>query len=322
MPPARRAPEVAGPLSRPGVGRLRHRPDPRLPLVRGHRAADRAAERGGPSGTAPAYGRDRLLGGLRAAGGRALPARLGRTAERIRDVLPGDGPRLGFRGVAALHPGRGCRTPQPYRRGHPHRRTHPHRERVARRRDPSCDGDGRAGRGSPLSHRLTRSPRPDPDRRHRHRPAGHHRPAAPARPAQPGPRHRGQNAVRRQTAHTRGADAQGRPAGGVHRGGHTGGVDRQCRTRGLPGRAGGPDQRPQIRSRQPHFGPGAPCRKGDHRGGQYGRFRLAGRVPGGSGRGLAGLRERVDVLGGDFTAGRQTAGGFVVRARIPAGSPS
>ncbi|WP_443073670.1 sensor histidine kinase [Streptomyces sp. NBC_01429] len=44
--------------------------------------------------------------------------------------------------------------------------------------------------------------------------------------------------------------------------------------------------------------------------------------PGGSGRGLAGLRERVDVLGGDFSAGRGTGGGFVVRARIPAGSPS
>nr|WP_086879324.1 MULTISPECIES: sensor histidine kinase [Streptomyces violaceusniger group] len=44
--------------------------------------------------------------------------------------------------------------------------------------------------------------------------------------------------------------------------------------------------------------------------------------PGGSGRGLAGLRERVDVLGGDFHAGARTNGGFVVRARIPAGSPS
>ncbi|GDY59762.1 hypothetical protein SVIO_103850 [Streptomyces violaceusniger] len=44
--------------------------------------------------------------------------------------------------------------------------------------------------------------------------------------------------------------------------------------------------------------------------------------PGGSGRGLAGLRERVDVLGGDFHAGARTCGGFVVRARIPAGSPS
>ncbi|MEU5660732.1 histidine kinase [Streptomyces sp. NPDC047737] len=43
---------------------------------------------------------------------------------------------------------------------------------------------------------------------------------------------------------------------------------------------------------------------------------------GGSGRGLAGLRERVGVLGGDFSADRQPDGGFLVRARIPAGSPS
>ncbi|GLY91302.1 sensor histidine kinase [Actinoallomurus iriomotensis] len=44
--------------------------------------------------------------------------------------------------------------------------------------------------------------------------------------------------------------------------------------------------------------------------------------PGGSGRGLAGLRERVDALGGEFSADRQANGGFVARARIPAGSPS
>ncbi|AUH40862.1 sensor histidine kinase [Streptomyces sp. CMB-StM0423] len=44
--------------------------------------------------------------------------------------------------------------------------------------------------------------------------------------------------------------------------------------------------------------------------------------PGGSGRGLAGLRERVDVLGGEFSAGGETGRGFVVRARIPAGSVS
>ncbi len=44
--------------------------------------------------------------------------------------------------------------------------------------------------------------------------------------------------------------------------------------------------------------------------------------PGGSGRGLAGLRERVDLLGGDFSADRRVGGGFVVRARIPAGSLS
>ncbi|MBB4686697.1 sensor histidine kinase [Amycolatopsis jiangsuensis] len=42
--------------------------------------------------------------------------------------------------------------------------------------------------------------------------------------------------------------------------------------------------------------------------------------PGGSGRGLTGLRERVTVLGGDFSAGRAGGGGFVVRARIPTGS--
>ncbi|WP_405108718.1 histidine kinase [Micromonospora sp. NBC_01405] len=44
-------------------------------------------------------------------------------------------------------------------------------------------------------------------------------------------------------------------------------------------------------------------------------------APGGSGRGLAGLRERVGVLGGEFSAGRRS-GSFVVRARIPTGSPS
>ncbi|CAM5241228.1 sensor histidine kinase [Streptomyces fumanus] len=37
----------------------------------------------------------------------------------------------------------------------------------------------------------------------------------------------------------------------------------------------------------------------------------------GSGRGLAGLRERVGVLGGDFSAGGGPDGAFTVRARIP-----
>ena len=43
---------------------------------------------------------------------------------------------------------------------------------------------------------------------------------------------------------------------------------------------------------------------------------------GGSGRGLAGLGQRVDALGGEFSADRRADGGFVVRARIPAGSVS
>jgi signal transduction histidine kinase len=40
--------------------------------------------------------------------------------------------------------------------------------------------------------------------------------------------------------------------------------------------------------------------------------------PGGSGRGLAGLRDRVEALDGVFSADRRPGGGFVVRARIPA----
>ena len=47
-----------------------------------------------------------------------------------------------------------------------------------------------------------------------------------------------------------------------------------------------------------------------------------GASPGGSGRGLTGLRERVDVLGGRFSAGHRPGGGFVVTACIPAGSDS
>ncbi|MCO8273783.1 histidine kinase [Actinoplanes sp. TRM 88003] len=43
-------------------------------------------------------------------------------------------------------------------------------------------------------------------------------------------------------------------------------------------------------------------------------------APGGGGRGLTGLRERVGTLGGDFSAGPQPRGGFVVTARIPAGA--
>ncbi|WP_202873418.1 ATP-binding protein [Kribbella capetownensis] len=44
------------------------------------------------------------------------------------------------------------------------------------------------------------------------------------------------------------------------------------------------------------------------------------RSPGGSGRGLVGLRERANALGGEFDADREADGRFVVRARIPTGS--
>ncbi|WP_374728265.1 sensor histidine kinase [Catenuloplanes atrovinosus] len=43
---------------------------------------------------------------------------------------------------------------------------------------------------------------------------------------------------------------------------------------------------------------------------------------GGSGRGLAGLRDRVELFGGEFDAGPAPDGGFTVRARIPIGDPA
>ncbi|MEV5408944.1 histidine kinase [Thermopolyspora sp. NPDC052614] len=46
------------------------------------------------------------------------------------------------------------------------------------------------------------------------------------------------------------------------------------------------------------------------------------RSPGGSGRGLTGLGERVAALGGEFSADRRDDGGFAVTARIPAGGAS
>jgi signal transduction histidine kinase len=45
--------------------------------------------------------------------------------------------------------------------------------------------------------------------------------------------------------------------------------------------------------------------------------RLAGTRPPGTGRGTTGMRERVSMLGGQFTAGPQPGGGFRVHAAIP-----
>lgn len=52
----------------------------------------------------------------------------------------------------------------------------------------------------------------------------------------------------------------------------------------------------------------------DGRGGDCG-------ADGSLGHGLAGMRERVGVFGGELVAGPRTAGGFAVRARLPLGAP-
>jgi signal transduction histidine kinase len=47
---------------------------------------------------------------------------------------------------------------------------------------------------------------------------------------------------------------------------------------------------------------------------------LTGEV--GGGQGLTGMRERVEVFGGELQAGPRPGGGFTVRARLPVGEPS
>ena len=47
-----------------------------------------------------------------------------------------------------------------------------------------------------------------------------------------------------------------------------------------------------------------------------------GASPGGTGSGIAGMRERADALGGRLEAGPDPGGGFAVTAHLPLGGPS
>ncbi|WP_125777423.1 sensor histidine kinase [Antribacter gilvus] len=69
-------------------------------------------------------------------------------------------------------------------------------------------------------------------------------------------------------------------------------------------------------------GPGAGTQDGAGPGSGPGSAPGSRGAPAGSGRGLAGLRERVAALGGELDTRRRDDGGFVVLARIPTGSRS
>ena len=84
---------------------------------------------------------------------------------------------------------------------------------------------------------------------------------------------------------------------------------------GVPARAGGAHERAQVRRAGAGLGHGALARR---RARARGRERRPQRPsPNGSGHGLAGMRERVALVGGTLETGPRDGGGFVVRCHLP-----
>lgn len=227
--------------------------------------------------------------------------RRGRPAARRADRAAGrDGPQSGRRRRAGPDGPRAARHggQPPVRHRHPlHGRAVdrlPRDEPGGPRGDP---GEQRAGAG--------RNAPPDRAAAGRGRGPGGGRHAVPRcarRPAGAGPGQRGRERA--------GLRAPGRPAarGAAAGPGGAGGV---------PDRPGVADERPQAR--RPGHGPGprdARGRAADRTRGIPVR-RPAGPPRPGSGAGLVGMRERTELLGGEFSAGR--AGSvWLVRAELPA----
>ena len=253
-----------------------------------------------------------------------------RLGDRRRLAEPPDGDRLqGARG-------RGTRRGGTSGRGESARRgTAADRPGAARCGGPLDVGDRRAGRSGRARHRHSTGPGPSRARGDLVDLAWHAPRAAPV--ARRPPRHRrrlvqrtGARAGRPASARRR--RARRRRSGDAARRGRRRLGSRMCPARrravGLPGRAGGAHERDQARGdpeprRRDRPSPAGHARRRGRR-----RRPRARRAPGNGtsgdrrrrlGHGLVGMRERVELWGGELSVGPGPGGGYRVKALLPYG---